>query len=1830
MGLDNEFDSARSALQGAEKDAAAKRRILRTAELRLAATPDDEGLKHLVAQLRESSQAANNICAKAFRDFDVFADPQRGLLAEPVPLLLMPIRVETRFKGAELLVRIYPDECSVDSFDPELNEEEVGSAAQFLREYWRAGGVETEERAAFRTVAGDYGAGRAKWLATNYVANNAANRPVTKNPHTDVILVISDSGLPTDVEQTALTAYWKAVWVADDDRAATVAARTTLDQAVGGPGTAGALIGRYAPFNLTDPPPPGVKRADTNLTVAWLDLPDTVGEPHIGWRRAPLAAMMPERFAVVLYSGGSSRVVSGKPVAEPLYVGPDPAAPDSDRITPLDPGKLKIPDQLKWVFEFTAAENAGMGIRVQLTRQERADGFDRVIVVGLRMRSDPLTAKAEFEELLKGHNYSRAGLELLPQGVPTNNSDNAPTPWSKRDDADLAYDDVFGPVKFTSSSDPHLQLDGDVLARQLGIDPTVVQRVRGADGRDAIEARAMNTALAPGTIRYLTGVLMHPVFKGWVDELTTFYCNYVTGRGPVSGLRIGTQPYGVLLSTAFSRIAWTAPPSAPAPAGDAVGSVNRQQQFLSKLHSVLGALEKFWADAARTVAHVGSGADPHETLLDVLGLHPGSAEFHTRRAKTLDELSSRWNLFRFLGLPSEKYRALAQRKQALDLLRSLGYAGEEPDLLDMFFWSAQSELKGPLIEDIPLSESSPLAAATSDGRNYLQWLGDAANQSVDVLRRQEGFVGDSPPRTLLFLMLQFALTRGYDDAGNRLRFLSGLFSDSQISTFTREAKSVHVNVSAAGSDSPWRRLYDADRRLTGSPTLSVADHLTSVLRTPPSYAAGLAEQIRAVETLAKTPTARLERAFVEHIDTLCYRYDAWRLGMVRWQLDVLRTLARPAAGVAPADRSSTIGPRKGLYVGAYGWVENLRPKKGQLSPPDPPLPDELKEAFKEGPQLQQDPNNGGHLHAPSMNQGVTAAILRAGSLANKTPGVPDAFSINLASARVRTAANLLEGVRSGQNLGALLGYRFERALHDAGGVLELDSLIFTFRRAFPLAADKLKPTQSPTPPASEAIEARNVVDGIALVKAAQPPSEKYTKLLEGLGAAEAQLVTDAVADLAAAFDAMADLLLAESVHQASQSNPERATNPLDISADFTAPAVPRVVETPSTGIALTCRVGLELDPSATAPNGPPRAKAQPAVDKWLTQALPPLNTIGCTVKWMVGTTEHEKLVRLSDLGLAPIDVIYLIADEGGAGFGELDDRIRRHVIESPNPPRPDTVLNFDYMTGADNELSVFVASAFVKRQRGITLNARPLRASDVVVPGKADGPDAIAHVVDRARVADVHAALINVRGRIETAIADGETLAGNKPQLLSGIDTRIAKVVELLAEVAMFGGKHTGWGSLYDWRSTRFAELIAKVDGLLTSWAERLKVARKALDDELALPNTATDAERIALLRAAEGQVSTAVAAETTPDTLRPVVTSRVDAFKMMADNIRANAIDPPNPSLADRLSRCQAISVAQFDPNPPSFTEDEEAIVSYWVDLQRVLTTTRDDVMTREQAAKDGLAAHDDPTADAAGKLAALQRAAEGVFGEGFRLVPSFTLDAQNGAEQTNANNYFSNGGLLSHAKTVLGVPNPLDTWLYGCARVRPNLKLLEEAIMLTEAHGRNVGALHAMQLPHKNGAAWLALDFPPEDTPDGERLAYVAVGPTTFDPAARRCGLLVDDWAETIPVIEDKDAGPQHTTGLAFHFDRPSQEPPQAMLMLTPATWNGAWAWDDIVAGIVDTFELARLRAVEPADLDSTALAQFLPATVASVTTSGLLLAANYSLLNLVPTIIRSAGDG
>src|SRR5262249_57253940 len=98
-------------------------------------------------------------------------------------IVMLPVRIETRFKTVtdrgrprrQLWVRLYPDDCAIDSFEATLSESEVCAARLFWIEIWKAGGIEDRQRAAWRALAAEIGSGRAAWALQNY-------RPRTADP----------------------------------------------------------------------------------------------------------------------------------------------------------------------------------------------------------------------------------------------------------------------------------------------------------------------------------------------------------------------------------------------------------------------------------------------------------------------------------------------------------------------------------------------------------------------------------------------------------------------------------------------------------------------------------------------------------------------------------------------------------------------------------------------------------------------------------------------------------------------------------------------------------------------------------------------------------------------------------------------------------------------------------------------------------------------------------------------------------------------------------------------------------------------------------------------------------------------------------------------------------------------------------------------------------------------------------------------------------------------------------------------------------------------------------------------------------------------------------------------------------------------------------------------------------------------------------------------------------------------------------------------------------------------------------------------------------------
>lgn len=1768
-------------------------------------------------ELRETLTGLTAAEAAILKQLAPFTDPRYAIarLDDTIPILMMPVRLETRFKtgdaGApQLWLRIYPDDCWVDSFTPTLTETEVVNATVYWSAIWAANGAEALERGAWAGLVNAHGAPRAAWIVKQFAPLNAKPAPL---PGPAVILAIPTTKPLAGTEKDAIAAYWKAVWRADGAKDALDAAHQALVVATD-LARAAELIAAYPPANPAAPLPADAARDTVTLEAAYVELP-VVDTRQAAWSQAPRAALLPDRFLFIGYQTANDDaplIALGNPVPSPLMVAPNPSAPKEEQIQQGPDGNLIVPKELKWLYDFDRAVEVGMAMRIDLNRAQ-SHGFHRVLVIGLRATSNAEQGQADLETLLSNQAHSGLGIALAPQGTPTNNSETGSSGQGRFSDPDASFDALKAPA-FTPVSANADKADGQWLAELLGVNPALFQNVEGAGGGDRRAARAMNTALWPATLGYWFESMMAPAFdEAEIGKTRDFFTRHVVAGGACPSLRIGWQPYGVLPATARSRMGWI---------GAKVPRISNtdERAHLARLYPYLRAFDGEFATLSEKVSFVGKPGDPHQLLLDIVGLHPGSVEWTKRYAESLKTYFNRMKLKGLSGWV-DAFLANFRRQAALKKLRDLNFPQREtPPILDLIFSGKDLALKGGVVDDAPLSESDAIRVWTDDGDNYLAWLAKAVGTSLDALYKQDGFIDDKPPTALLYLMLRHALQLGYHDTGVRLYLDAGLYSVADARRARQDDPFLHIKQASVVSESRYQPLYASAAAITGVPDKPVHLHIGQNLATLVA-AASVNAQKAAIERLKDEPTARLERVFADHIDLCSYRLDAWMLGLVDYQLtEIMRNTGEGQDGPA----------RRGVHLGGYAWLEELRPEGKVLTPFEIADPD-LAAKFADPIPLTRDSRNQGHIHAPSLNHAVTAAVLRNGYISNASPANPNAFAVNLTSERVRIALGMIEGVRAGQSMSDLLGYQLERGMHDRHGEAEVDKLILDLRKAFPLRAGRIASTKPPEGVSIEAIEARNVVNGLALIERVKATGNKNYPFgkpdLPTASPAERAVIDEEVARLLDTHDAVADLALSEGVYQAVIGNYDRVASTYDAYARGNFPPEPEVVRTPLQGAGLTHRIALHLDPAIASDPNPgaptPRSQAEPAINAWLAAMLPAAGDAACAVSYLEAATLAEKTatVTLADIGLEPIDWLWLVKGDPRQAMTELDDRVALHVANSLGP-RPDAPVAIRYMERGGKPVSLFELTPQIRALGALISRSRPLRATDLALTAEAHSNQDLEPVFDKARLAKVRDALAQVRADLAAhaaalAIPLADPVA-NRAAIVAAVDAEIASAAALLERAARFAAPAASWGSAYETRQSLYRKLLKRCADLVTRWDARLaRFQTKIAEADAAIADPdATDARRFELLTAAEVEISNAplLPQPATPAAFRThLVTVQQPLFEAKRDAFDA-AKATNAPGLAPLIAEIELLlPVDAFDVEGFGLEAERDAVIRLTQDMAALVDRVIADFDKRLLDSQSQFDAHDAGATPAA-RLSALEAAAKALLGEDFKIVPHFTLAPALATELANAHAASLSGDLFAHlAALPEPIDLPVDFWLQGVARVRDQARAWEQAGLYASALGKAEPGLVAMQFPFVANDHWMALDLAPDAALNAEKLLYTAHFAAGAGPGSVHCGLLIDEWAEIIPGV-DAD------TGVAFHHDRPNNEAPQAMLLVTPADFTGKWRWDDLVDALNETLDFAKRRAVEPAHIEATPFAPLLPATVMATQVAQLTIAANLALNNKI----------
>ncbi|MBN2385577.1 MAG: hypothetical protein JXB85_01055 [Anaerolineales bacterium] len=1082
---------------------------------------------------------------------DHVEDLERLLVPDPYtpmknwPVLLFPVRLETRFIKNDLCIRIYPDKVSIETHEQKLTEREF-EMGMYYREIHETGSKEAKHE-AWRRLAKLFGPQRAAWVRRVALDLPRGAEPVLKGK---------------------------------------------------------------------------------------------------SWTKAPRLRSFPDRFAIYLYRDANlvrkQACENRIPRTLPIFSSPEVSLPSL------------FAESSDWVVDFDKAVEYGMALRIPFTDDEmvvnRKLGFSRVIAVGIRA-VEPETGLQELEGLIDNHHYTSGGLAFLEPGTPTNNTQEAKAGSPTSDPLlEASYrTEVKGPVLWDSPPQlPETNAQRLGFALGLGMQPEALRYIDGAGDKKDSYSKDMRAALWPATGGYfLQTMLPGLIAPPRLEELAGHFISHVDAGGPLPTIRVGDQPYGILpASTIFSREKTAAVLLEGLDPGGERFPVDRSLD--DQLAFLLRRFALKWLDYARNpelVPRINTTDDPDKELLQVLAMQPVSISYQARPFVNEGFLSFLlialrkyvFGSFTLFGseVPSPLFWVQQwaeiyneKRRETAAVLQGLsGHAGER--FLDM-----------PLLRVIGwwegVSRPLPYTVGADPGdepRAYLRSLCDqlpttSGTLLFNLLRRS--LKSKSSAESVRAAICRLANS---DFTSAVLEFFNRVTSPEQITGWVEDDPEFPRASSGAYGigETVAKRILETRAALP-------AERFTNLQQI--DEIAGIGED--KLQDIFYSMTAEeqypdYDRLMRETLDLCTHRLDAWITSIASKRLAAMRE-SKPT----------------GIYLGAYGWVEDLIPSGAK--------------------------NSAGFIHAPSAAQAATAAVLYNAYLTHDDPedatedtGVlsPNPFRLDLNSARVQNGLNLLDGIRQGQTLGALLGYQFERALFDAPD-MNLAEYVDDFRYRFPMVANKeTKPVGDES---IEALAARNVVDGLALARAWRDDAHGdigfLVEKLKGIAASEKGTFKSILTDLLESLDCVSDLLVHESVYQAVQGNYDRGGAALEAAAGSLTPPEIRSIATPVSGRTFSQRVCLLFNepPAGPSSDPSPRELAEPRIAAWFARILGNMDSIRCAISFKpaVDSEQASCTICLSELGMTPIDFLYLSAVLPEGGETELDRRIKFHARNNYN------------------------------------------------------------------------------------------------------------------------------------------------------------------------------------------------------------------------------------------------------------------------------------------------------------------------------------------------------------------------------------------------------------------------------------------------------------------------------------------------------------------------------------------------------------------------------------
>jgi len=1010
---------------------------------------------------------------------------------------------------------------------------------------------------------------------------------------------------------------------------------------------------------------------DSVLEDEALQFPEAGDTKTHNWTQAPKTQLLPDQFVVSLYRSG--RIVHtevGAPVPDTVFLGPDPL--QAKESFEKKDNSIVLDDSFAWITDFDKAVEKGLALKIKMQEHFLNHGMiERIVVMGVCSSASVQEGKVLLEELIENHQYSAKGFSFLPQRSSTNNTESSGSVYSKNEN--YLSKGYYDGIDLNALSDA--EEDGIQFANLLGIDKTVFRNASHASQKHVKEALAMNKAVYPATIGSFIENLAKPMFsEQQKNHLRDFFTDFVTASGPFPAIRIGDQPYSFLITSDMDR--WV-----------------DKEPFFQGMATVLKRLQSIWYDLSnKNVAHVGRDRDPSSTLIDILGLEAGSVSFIQRLAHLPDFSLSATNV---IGKAGE----LARKQETLrGFVKSLHPYGDRMDvgalITNLHYYKFENKIDLiKLVDGKTASVDRFLDKLGPKNLNYIEWLSQVQKEEEVSAHN----LGATPPRSILYLLLRHSLLQELEKASKVY------YSNLGVSTVSGLEKSV-LNVNKEFKDLTSWELIKGTPSAINDKVFKVNIPLGDYLLTKGwKDVKSLNEFKGALQLLGNLSTLSLQHHLTDHIDLCSYRLDSWQMGLFTKRLQLNRS-KQP----------------EGIYHGSYGWVENLRPSGGKLI--------EVPEALKPSNQqpVYKDPKNAGFVHTPSLNHATAAGLLLAGYQNHATRSDPGAFAVNLSSERVRKALFVIQGIQNNQRLEALLGYQFERALHDMttnNAANNLNQYILSLREKYPLESASIP--QAGTE-AQESVPAYSVVDGLKIVNATGD------ELLSLVGnQTHLQLILREKNRLEDTLDAINDLLITETAFQATQGKTDRTAAVLNSLKNADIPPDLEFHKTPrSTHLSFTNRVTIHFDSKASqhvtgtwTAISSPRSLMEPGMNRWLGEMIGDPSRIISSVSLVdaEGSETQSIIINLSELNIQPIDLIYLLGTDQQSGIKQLESHIEQ-AFKSKTGTHAEEGLKITFETTvSEGERSLAKAIPLMRSLRSLITNGRPASAKHFLSRPKSEG-----------------------------------------------------------------------------------------------------------------------------------------------------------------------------------------------------------------------------------------------------------------------------------------------------------------------------------------------------------------------------------------------------------------------------------------------------------------------------------------------------------------------------